>query len=626
MPSSEAEAIPYEALDLRGERLLVLAPHPDDEVIGCGGLVALHLRERRAVKIVVFTDGTEAEPVDDRDAYRDQREEETRRAVASLGEAEIEFLRIPDRHLETAQPRNLAALVTSFKPDLILVPSAIEIHPDHLALSRSFCEFVASDPSAFADLAVAKVAFYEVSQPLRPNALVDITGVSDAKYAAIALHESQMKLRDYAAFARGLNAYRAMTLPPHVKFAEGYWVTPLPALRTTPFSALRTAMGTPPPIEVTREKKAVSVIVRTKDRPSLLREALDSIRANDYAAEIVVVNDGGADVDAGDAKLVRHDTSRGRAEAANSGVRAATSAFIAFLDDDDLYYPEHLAAIAGAKPPAYADAVSAFIRGGETRSRMRIFNRDFDRDLLLVDNYVPLPSILIPRDDFLDLGGFDPAFDLFEDWEFLIRLAQRHAFTHVPRITCEVRHFEGSTSITLAHPEGSPRFREAKLQVWRKHAALLTHDLFANVFEREKRHAIETENALVDAKGLHAHLDQNIARLERDKQSLIAELQAAQERINTAAIGISRVEAANEELRIALGLAQNERNELLMRVGELTTLNAELGDARAAFQESQRTVTALYAEVARLQATLDSIFQSRTWKLHEIVQRVKGRG
>src|SRR5690349_12478109 len=93
MAIPEAEAIPFEPLNLRGERLLVLAPHPDDEVIGCGGLVALHLREGRAVRVVVATDGGQAgEPA--------ERQRESRAALASLGGgAEIEFLNFPDRAL-----------------------------------------------------------------------------------------------------------------------------------------------------------------------------------------------------------------------------------------------------------------------------------------------------------------------------------------------------------------------------------------------------------------------------------------------------------------------------------------------------------------------------------------------
>ena len=58
--ASEADAIPYEPARLRGERLLVLAPHPDDEVIGCGGVAAQHLREGRSVRVVIATDGAQA--------------------------------------------------------------------------------------------------------------------------------------------------------------------------------------------------------------------------------------------------------------------------------------------------------------------------------------------------------------------------------------------------------------------------------------------------------------------------------------------------------------------------------------------------------------------------------------
>src|ERR1041385_7183738 len=130
------------------------------------------------------------------------------------------------------------------------------------------------------------------------------------------------------------------------------------------------------------------------------------------------------------------------------------------------------------------------------RRRLRIYGRDFDRELLLIDNYIPLPTVLIRRTDFLDLGGFDPAFDLFEDWDFLIRLAQRAPFAHIAKITCEIRQIEGAGSITMSAPAGSQRFRDAKLQIWRKHAALLGLDTIATVFEREKQGTIAIENEL----------------------------------------------------------------------------------------------------------------------------------
>src|SRR5262245_52353376 len=94
--ASEADAIPYEPARLRGERLLVLAPHPDDEVIGCGGVVAQHLRDGRSVRVVIATDGAQA-------GLASVREEETRRGLTILGgNPVVTFLRFPDRSLDTA--------------------------------------------------------------------------------------------------------------------------------------------------------------------------------------------------------------------------------------------------------------------------------------------------------------------------------------------------------------------------------------------------------------------------------------------------------------------------------------------------------------------------------------------
>src|SRR5438128_8229694 len=92
MALPESKAIPYEPQDLRGERLLVLAPHPDDEVIGCGGLIALHLRDGRQVRIVIVTDGAEA-------GEATAREEESRRALRIIGDVDCQFLRFHDRRL-----------------------------------------------------------------------------------------------------------------------------------------------------------------------------------------------------------------------------------------------------------------------------------------------------------------------------------------------------------------------------------------------------------------------------------------------------------------------------------------------------------------------------------------------
>lgn len=616
----EAEAIPYEPAQLRGERLLVFAPHPDDEAIACGGLIAQHLREGRAVRVVVATDGAEQ-------GNAPLREEESRRGLAKLGNAELVFLRFPDRALSDDAATRIREELRNFRPDLVCVPSPIEIHPDHYALARIFCELIQRDETLFADLAVTRVAFYEVGQPLRPNALVDITGVAEQKWAAIAEHASQLGERDYASYARGLNAYRAMTLPATVKFAEGYYVVALPSLRTTPFSALRRSAGAPREIVVT-EPLPISVIIRTKDRPALLQEAIDSVRATQYPCELVVVNDGGAAPNVSGARVVHHQTSRGRSEAANAGVREASNAFVAFLDDDDLFYPEHLTTLATAArtPHAawYSDAVSAFLRPGEsggyeTHSRMRLFAHDFDRDLLLLDNYIPLPTLLIPRETFLDLGGFDAAFDLFEDWDFLIRLSHRGTLLRIPRITCEVRHFEGGSSIVLAAPEGSERFRAAKRQVWKKHAKLIDGDVIANAFEKQKRRAMTQFSELVEARGATDAANVELARATRESVE-------RQNDLNGYRLRVRELEGSLAALQALVPLL----DEKAMTIEHLRQENARLEELvaqlRASNDSASGDITRLRVEIDRLNGLLHMIYGSRTWKLHTLAEKLKGRG
>ncbi len=637
----EAEAIPYEAARLRGERLLVLAPHPDDEAIGCGGLIAQHLRESRTVHIAVATNGAEA-------GNFEIREEESRRGVALLGsQATLEFFRFQDRALKT-HSRELAdrigELLVSIQPDLILVPSPIEIHPDHLALAQTFCELIQTHDELFAALAVATVAFYEVSQPFRPNTIVDISDAAVVKWNAIDAHSSQTAVRDYAAYARGLNAYRSMTLPAPARYAEGYWTIALPKLRTMSFTQLRDAVAEPPRIDVIREATPVSVIVRTKDRPALLRDAVASIRQYP-AAEIVIVNDGGERVAVDNARLIEHSESRGRSAAANEGVRNASNPFIAFLDDDDLHYAEHLPALAAAagtfpnRQAWYSDAVSAFVHIGEsgelvTESRQRLFSSDFDRASLIVENYIPLPTLLMRREAFLEAGGFDTAFDLFEDWEFLIRLSQHGDFVHVPRVTCEIRHIQGGGSITMENPEGSRVFRDAKKHVWAKHASLLTHDVLASAFERQKSRLLTVTNALTDERGRAHHTTVDLSRLEREKQELVAKIGSIHAEATTAIEQLNGVRKAQQEELAKRDHEIEKRDKEIVRLSTEVAASKSDGDSwRARAGEADRTNraltdanAALNAEIVRLNNLLDMIYRSRTWKLHATLEKLRGRG
>ncbi|MFA6957412.1 MAG: PIG-L deacetylase family protein [Thermoanaerobaculia bacterium] len=244
----ENELVPFEPRPLLGERLLVLAPHPDDEALGCGGLIALHAAERRQIAVVVATDGAGADNAgSDLEAYVARRERETIEGLSVLGTTDPPiFFRLRDRHLQqesAALEVRLRQLFGRFRPDLVVAPSPVEIHPDHVALAFALIELVRGSELPPGLVPEARIAFYEVSQPIRPNRLVDITAVAEKKAEAAARHASQIGIREYGRFARGLNDYRAMSLPREVTSAEGYWCATAGELRTMPFGALRDALS-----------------------------------------------------------------------------------------------------------------------------------------------------------------------------------------------------------------------------------------------------------------------------------------------------------------------------------------------------------------------------------------------
>lgn len=629
MEPDERTFVPYEASDLRGERLFVLAPHPDDEVIGCGGLVALHAQGDRSVRVVIVTDGAAGVAEGSQSAVA-TRQAESVAALAELGAGAPRFLGLPDRGLldrEEEIARAIRAELLDFRPDLVLVPSPAEIHPDHRAVAAAFVRLVQRDPEIAAALAVCAVAFYEVSRPILPNALVDITSVAERKFAAIAAHASQAAQRDYAGFARGLNQYRAMTLGPEVRFAEAYRTIPLPELRTRPLARVTAETIGAPEIAIERETLPITVVVRTQNRITWLQEAVASIRANRHPARIVVINDGGESprdaLASHDVSLIEHTTALGRSEAMNRGVAAAETAYVAFLDDDDIYYPDHLetlahATAASAVEACYSDAVSAFMARGDdggfrATKKLRLYESEFDRDLLLFDNYIPLPTILVARADYRDAGGFDPAFDLFEDWDFLIRLSRLRPLRRIPRITCEIRHFEGSSSLIL--DANREKFRAAKFQVWKKHRGLLTDEALAAAIDVQKERISTASRIRFEETGRASHLEKDVARLERDKRALMSRIGQDAGTIETLRADLLRLSQEKEGVERALGAAVASIEHLTPTVASLESVVAE----------RNQTLDAYIREVARLNALLDTIYGSRTWKLHALLDRARGK-
>ncbi len=142
--SSEIESWAAETVISWG-KTLVVAPHPDDESLGCGGAVALLRKFGNEVTVLTVSDGALSHPNSKKfppERLRDLRESETIAALEILGVSadKITFLRFPDGSVPGEHSDDFAAVVTIVKdylteisPQTILLPWRRDPHPDHLA-------------------------------------------------------------------------------------------------------------------------------------------------------------------------------------------------------------------------------------------------------------------------------------------------------------------------------------------------------------------------------------------------------------------------------------------------------------------------------------------------------------
>jgi glycosyltransferase involved in cell wall biosynthesis len=210
----------------------------------------------------------------------------------------------------------------------------------------------------------------------------------------------------------------------------------------------------------------VSIIIPTCDRPGFLKEALQSVISQTYKnLEIIIINDGGEDVseiinsldNKGNIIYLRHEDRMGPSAARNTGLKVARGKYIAYLDDDDVYYPNHLETLIvflerSNSKVAYTDSYQAFqawiTDRYVTTDKTITYSYDFDRQKFLISNYIHIINIVHRRELLDEIGLFDEELETHEDWDMCIRLSQKYEFYHIKDVTAEFRTRDDMSSAT----------------------------------------------------------------------------------------------------------------------------------------------------------------------------------
>lgn len=574
----QKDMVPHQAeMKIEGSAVLVLAPHPDDEVFGCGGAIIRHVAAGNSIRIIVVTDGEFRVDGPLQKAYGALRRIESMNAANILGYGEPIFWGLPDGGVTYGEPlvQRIEEEIRFFGANLVYAPSIHEMHPDHRAVGMAALEAVRRQGSA------ARLAMYEVGVAMiRPNLLLDISDLRAQKQLAMACFVSQLKEQAYDRHIGALNSFRTYTLGHQVTAAEAYFVSSGNTLQDDVLSLYepeyrrRGELGLP---LTPANAPLVSVIVRSMDRPQL-REALDSLALQTYPnIEVVVINalgvghrQLGSRCGRFALRVAGSDTPLLRSNAANCGLESAAGEYVMFLDDDDWLAPDHIWVLASAldADPAFRVAYAGVELRGVNREKLDAppFNATFNLGRLRSGNYIPIHALLFSRALIVEAGlRFDETLEVYEDWDFLLQLSELSAFKHVVSVGAYYRS-SGTSDVGLLADTTAKSLARIK------------------IFDKWK------------GRWSGAQIDEMVCALTQLTTAAVAQAQKEmsliiEDKVQTVA-AMEKSNAKYEENRALLEKAVTEYEEIKVSIGKA---NAEQLEAIAALE---RTVTDLSGQLS----------------------------
>ncbi len=216
--------ITKEGLPDKPIKALVLAPHPDDESIGCGGTIRLINDSNGSVDVIYMTHGEQGRQAggsfdkESETQFGERRAEEAKVACSQLGIKGITFLSGRDGLLRdsTTLARDIASQLDAQNYDIIFCPWPYDSHSDHEATYKHLRRAMqlCAQP-------VKSIWLYEVWSPLHANRIINVDATIDQKISALRSYRSQIEINDYPTKIRALAQYRSIHIP-NSKHAEAF--------------------------------------------------------------------------------------------------------------------------------------------------------------------------------------------------------------------------------------------------------------------------------------------------------------------------------------------------------------------------------------------------------------------
>lgn len=256
--------------------------------------------------------------------------------------------------------------------------------------------------------------------------------------------------------------------------------------------------------EPLEETPLVSILVRTCGRPNILRETLMSLRNQTYKnLEIVIVEDG-ENVSENMLKKEFSDLNikyeatgnkKGRCIVGNRAMQLSTGKYLNFLDDDDLFFADHVETLVRALEQnkdykiAYTSSFESKIEVLSKEPDYKyieheknlVHNRPFSRVRMLTMNAFPIQAVMFERSIYEKYGGLDEELDNLEDWEMWTRYALKNKYLFVQKTTSLYRVPAKQENYDERQQEIDSYYKKAQEKIFSKVIEIKPEDLLEEI-------------------------------------------------------------------------------------------------------------------------------------------------